>query len=65
MTRKKLSEEEKENHDKEQKMRANLSRSARRSGKITTKEGKVNKSTAKTSTPRSQKKGATIKKSRY
>lgn len=65
MARKKISKEEKENHEKEQKMRAAMSRSARRSGKITTKEGKVNKSTAKTNTPRSQKKGAAIKKSRY
>ncbi len=65
MARKILTDKEKEKQEKEQKMRADMSRSARRSGKINTKEGKVNKSTAKTNTPRSQKRGATIKKSRY
>ena len=54
-------EKQKEN----QKMRISASKSARRSGKITKKEGKVNKSKAKTKTPRSQKKIATVRKSRY
>jgi hypothetical protein len=48
----------------QQKIRAKASRAARRSGKITKKEGKVSKSSAKSKTPRSQKKIATIRKSR-
>jgi hypothetical protein len=48
-----------------QKMRIRASKSARRSGKINKKEGKVNKSKQRTKTPRSQKKIATVKKSRY
>ncbi len=54
-------EKQKEN----QKMRVRASKSARRSGKINKKEGKVNKSKKRTKTPRSQKKIATIRKSRY
>ncbi len=41
------------------------SRAARRSGKSIKKEGKVSKAKAKTKTPRSQKKIATVRKSRY
>ena len=48
-----------------QKMRIKASKSARRSGKINKKEGKVNKSKQRTKTPRSQKKIATVRKSRY
>ena len=48
-----------------QKMRIKASKSARRSGKINKKEGKVNKSKQKAKTPRSQKKSATVRKSRY
>jgi len=41
------------------------SKAARRSGKVTKREGKVSKSKGRAKTPRSQKKIATIKKSRY
>ena len=54
-------EKQKEN----QKMRIRASKSARRSGKINKKEGKVNKSKKRTKNPRSQKKIATVRKSRY
>jgi len=63
MVRGKPTEEEIEEQKKQQKMRASISRASRRSGKITKKEGKVSK--AKTKTPRSQKKAATVRKSRY
>ena len=63
MVRKKLSDDELKEKEEEQKLRAKVSRSAR-SGKITKQEGKVSKSTAKTKTPRSQKKIATVRKSR-
>jgi hypothetical protein len=62
MTRKKLTDEELK---EQQKIRASISRAARRSGKSTKQEGKVSKSGVKTKTPRSQKKIATVKKSRY
>jgi len=65
MVRKKLTDDEVKEQKEQQKMRANISRAARRSGKITKKEGKVNKDKEKTKTPRSQKKIATVKKSRY
>ena len=65
MARKKLTEKELEEQKEQQKMRADISRAARRSGKIKKKEGKVNKEKAKMKTPRSQKKIATVKKSRY
>ena len=65
MARKKLTEEEIEEKNEQQKMRASVSRAARRSGKTSEKEGKVNKQKAKTKEPRSQKKVATVKKSRY
>ena len=61
----KLSDGEIEEQKQQQKIRASASRAARRSGKITKKEGKVSKEKAKTKTPRSQKKIATVKKSRY
>ncbi|MDH3610841.1 MAG: hypothetical protein OEM79_03665 [Nitrosopumilus sp.] len=47
-----------------QKMRIRTSKSARRSGKINKKEGKVNKSKQRAKTPRSQRKIATVRKSR-
>ena len=65
MVRKKLTDDEKQEQQDQQKIRAKASRSARRSGKINKKEGKVNKAKEKTKTPRSQKKIATVKKSRY
>ena len=65
MVRKKLTEEDKQENKDQQKLRASVSRAARRSGKTTKKEGKVNKQKAKTKTPRSQKKIATVNKSRY
>ncbi len=65
MVRKKLTNEEIEKQKEEQKTRVKGSRAARRSGKIIKKEGKVEKSKAKTKTPRSQKKIATVRKSRY
>jgi len=58
-------DEEIEKQKKQQKMRISVSKAARRSGKVTKREGKVSKSNGKTKTPRSQKKIATIKKSRY
>lgn len=58
-------DEEIEKQKEQHKLRTGAARSARRSGKITKKEGKVEKSRGKTKTPRSQKKIATIKKSRY
>lgn len=64
MQRKKLTAKEIEEHKKQQKIRIGVSRAARRSGKITKKEGKVNSSKAKAKTPRSQKKIATVRKSR-
>jgi hypothetical protein len=65
MQRKKLTQKEIEEQKKQQKIRISASRAARRSGKITKKEGKVNRSKAKAKTPRSQKKIATVRKSRY
>ena len=65
MVRGKLTQEEIEEQKKEQKLRADASRAARRSGKPIKKEGKVSKAKAKTRTPRSQKKVATVRKSRY
>ena len=65
VVRKKLTDEEIEKQNEQQKIRSSVSRAARRSGKITKKEGKVSKEKAKTNTPRSQKKIATVKKSRY
>ena len=65
MQRKKLTLKEIEEQKKQQKIRISATRAARRSGKITKKEGKVSKAKAKTRTPRSQKKIATVRKSRY
>lgn len=65
MVRGKLTQKEIEEQKKEQKLRAEASRAARRSGKPIKKEGKVSKAKAKTRTPRSQKKVATVRKSRY
>lgn len=58
-------DEEIEKQKKQQKMRISALKAARRSGKVTKREGKVSKSKGKAKTPRSQKKIATIKKSRY
>ncbi len=63
--RKRQTDEEIEKQKKQQKMRISASKAARRSGKVTKREGKVSKSKGKAKTPRSQKKIATIKKSRY
>ena len=65
MTRKKLTDEELKEQQEQQKIRISVSRAARRSGKSTKQEGKVSKAGTKTKTPRSQKKSATVKKSRY
>ncbi len=65
MTSRKLTDEEIEEQKEHHKIRVSASRAARRSGKISKKEGKVSKSGAKTRTPRSQKRMATVKKSRY
>jgi hypothetical protein len=65
MQRKKLTEKEIEEQKKQQEIRIAASRAARRSGKITKKEGKVNSSKTKAKTPRSQKRIATVRKSRY
>jgi len=63
--RRKQTDEEIEKQKKQQKLRISASKAARRSGKVTKREGKVSKYKGKTKTPRSQKKIATIKKSRY
>lgn len=65
MVRKKLTQKEIEEQKEQQKIRTSTLRAARRSGKPLKKEGKVNKAKAKTKTPRSQKKIATVRKSRY
>jgi len=65
MQRKKLTDKEIEEQKKQQKIRIRVSRAARRSGKINKKEGKVNSAKAEAKTPRSQKKIAAIRKSRY
>ena len=65
MVRGKMTQKDVEEQKKEQKLRTDASRAARRSGKSIKKEGKVNKAKAKTRTPRSQKKSATVRKSRY
>jgi hypothetical protein len=63
--RRRQTDEEIEKQKKQQKMRISASKAARRSGKVTKREGKVSKSKGRAKTPRSQKKIATIKKSRY
>ncbi len=63
--RRRQTDEEIEKQKKQQKIRISASKAARRSGKVTKREGKVSKSKGKAKTPRSQKKIATIKKSRY
>ncbi len=65
MVRRQLTKKEIEEQKKQQKVRTSVLRAARRSGKSIKKEGKVNKARAKTKTPRSQKKIATVRKSRY
>ncbi len=65
MIRRNASTEEIEEQKKHQKLRIKITRAARRSGKIRKKEGKVSKVKAKTKTPRSSKKIAAIRKSRY
>jgi hypothetical protein len=63
--RRRQTDEEIEKQKKQQKMRISASKAARRSGKVTKREGKVSKSKGRAKTPRSQKKIATVKKSRY
>jgi len=65
MIRRNASVEEIESQKEQQKLRIKITKAARRSGKIRKKEGKVSKAKAKTRTPRSSKKIAAIKKSRY
>ena len=65
MQRKKLTQKEKEEKKRLHKIRVSTTRAARRSGKIRKKEGKVSKARAKTNTPRSHKKSAHVRKSRY
>ncbi len=65
MVRRNASVEEIESQKEQQKLRIKITKAARRSGKIRKKEGKVSKAKAKTRTPRSSKKIAAIKKSRY
>jgi len=62
MARAKITDEEKVKQEKEQKLRASVSRAARRSGKSTKTEGKVSKQKAKTKEARSSKKVATVRK---
>ena len=65
MTRRKASDDEIEENKKQEEVRIKAARASRRSGKSIKREGKVGKSKAKAKEPRSQKKIATIKKSRY
>jgi len=65
MVRGKLTKEEIEKQKEGQKIRTSASRAARRSGKPIKKEGKVSKAKAKTKEVRSQKKIATVRKSRH
>lgn len=65
MVRGKVTQKDIEEQKKEQKLRIDASRAARRGGKSIKKEGKVNKAKTKTRTPSSQKKSATVRKSRY
>lgn len=65
MVQRNATAEEIEKQKKNQKLRIKVSKAARRSGKSRKKEGKVSKARAKTKTPRSGKKIAAIKKSRY
>jgi hypothetical protein len=65
MQRKKLTQKEIEEHKKQQQVRISATRASRRSGKIHKKESKVSKARARAKTPRSQKKSATVRKSRY
>jgi len=53
------------NNKKEQKLRIKLKKAARRSGKLTEKEGKVSDSKTRKKFTMSQKRAATIRKSRY
>jgi len=62
MVRKKLTDKEIEKQKEEQKIRADASRAARRSGKSIKTEGKVAKSKAKTKEARSSKKIAAVRK---
>jgi len=50
---------------KDQKLRIKIKRAARRSGKLQEKEGKVSASKSKKKLKISQKRSATIRKSRY
>ncbi len=62
MSRKKISEKEKQEHKDEHVMRTSAARADRRSGKSVKREGKVSKSRARTKESRSSKKIAAIKK---
>ncbi len=64
MVRAKLTPEEIEKQKGDEKIRVKASRAARRSGKSIKTEGKVSKAKAKTKETRSQKKIATVRKSR-
>jgi len=64
LARKPTEDEIKENK-KNQKMRIQIKKAARRSGKPLKKEGKVNSSKTKKKFTISQKRVATVKKSRY
>ena len=62
MVRKKLTDKEIEKQKEEQKIRADASRAARRSGKSMKTEGKVAKSNQKTKEARSSKKITAVRK---
>ena len=64
MVQRKPTEKEIREQKEQQKIRIKASRAARRSGKPTKREGKVDSQKAKTKEARSQKKIATVKKSR-
>ena len=57
--------EEKEKQKRKHKMRIKVLKAARRSGKLSKPEGKITKSKAKKKNTISQRRMATIKKSRY
>ena len=59
------SKKEKEEHKRKHKMRIRVLKAARRSGNISKQEGKVEDARSKKRHPISQRRMATIKKSRY
>ncbi len=65
MVRRIATKKQQEENKKNQKMRIKVKKAARRGGKLTKPEGKVEAAKAKKGLKISQKRTATIKKSRY